>query len=224
MTLNQKRIAAILIIVFVLTLLTGCGKSTPAVSDDPNIGIWKATKVEMFGDESDADEVFDGGFEIELKAGGKCELRAESKKDSYAWAIQGNTLTISASGADFISATIKDSAMVIGDFMGTGMKITLEKEGAVTSKPASSNAPAARDAGYYVIDSMTIDGERVTVKGTTITIKKISDASKTSVTVGGSLSFALDKDLGKNAVHTADAGTAYFQSVAAAVETALAGR
>ena len=64
----------------------------------------------------------------------------------------------------------------------------------------------------------------VTVKGTTITIKKISDASKTSVTVGGSLSFALDKDLGKNAVHTADAGTAYFQSVAAAVETALAGR
>ena len=160
MTLNQKRIAAMLIIVFVLALLTGCGKSTPAVSDDPNIGIWKATKVEMFGDESDADEVFDGGFEIELKAGGKCELRAESKKDSYAWAIQGNTLTISASSADFISATIKDSVMVIGDFMGTGMKITLEKEGAVTSKPASSNAPAALDVGYYVIDSMTIDGER----------------------------------------------------------------
>lgn len=158
MNVNQKCIAITLAIVLTLAMLTGCGKSAPAVSDDPNIGVWKATKVEMFGDESDADEVFDGGFEIELKAGGKCELRAESKKDSYTWAIQGNTLTISASGADFISATIKDSVMVIGDFMGTGMKITLEKEGAVTSNPA--NAPAALDAGYYVIDSMTIDGER----------------------------------------------------------------
>jgi hypothetical protein len=64
----------------------------------------------------------------------------------------------------------------------------------------------------------------VTVKGTTITIKKIADTSKTSVTVGGSLSFALDKDLGKNAVHTADAGINYFKSVADAIESALAGR
>lgn len=66
MNLNQKQIAAILVIVFALALLAGCGKTTPAVSDDdPNIGLWRATKVEMFGEETDANEIFDGGFELE---------------------------------------------------------------------------------------------------------------------------------------------------------------
>lgn len=157
MNLNQKQIAAILVIVFALALLTGCGKTTPTVSDDdPNIGLWRATKVEMFGEETDANEIFDGGFELELMSGGKCEFRADGKKDSYAWVVQGNTLTISAGSTDFISATIEDGTMVIGDFMETGMKITLEKEGAATSKPATS---AAIDAGYYAIDSMTIGTE-----------------------------------------------------------------
>lgn len=64
----------------------------------------------------------------------------------------------------------------------------------------------------------------VTVKDTTITIKKIMDGSKTSVSVGGKMSFALNKDLGKNTGRTADDGTAYFKSVADAVETALAER
>jgi hypothetical protein len=157
-TLYRKLGAAVLVIVLTLALLTGCGKSTPAVSDDTNIGIWKATKVEMFGDESDANEVFAGGFELELMAGGKCEFRADGKKNTYKWMVQGNTLTVSAGGTHFISAAIEDGVMVIGDFMETGMKITLEKEGAAASNPASSDMPAG-EVGYYVIDSMTIDGE-----------------------------------------------------------------
>ncbi|MGI5849514.1 MAG: hypothetical protein ACOX8Q_05555 [Christensenellales bacterium] len=157
-TLYRKLGAAVLVIVLTVALLTGCGKSAPAVSDDPNIGLWKATKVEMFGEESDADEVFDGDFELELMAGGKCELRGDDGKDTYTWAVHGNTLTISANGTDFISATIKGGVMVIGDFMETGMKITLEKEGAAANNPVSSDMPAD-EVGYYVIDSMTIDGE-----------------------------------------------------------------
>lgn len=137
-TLYRKLGAVVLLIALTLALLTGCDKSSPAVSADPNIGIWKATTVEMFGDEYDANEIFDGGFELEFMAGDKCEFRADGKKDTYKWMSQGNTLTVSSDGTDIISATIEDGVMVIGDFMETGMKIALKKEGATTDKPDAS--------------------------------------------------------------------------------------
>jgi len=136
--LYRKLGAVVLLIALTLALLTGCDKSSPAVSADPNIGIWKATTVEMFGDEYDANEIFDGGIELEFMAGDKCEFRADGKKDTYKWMSQGNTLTVSSDGTDIISATIEDGVMVIGDFMETGMKIALKKEGATTDKPDAS--------------------------------------------------------------------------------------
>lgn len=153
MNINRKLIAMVLSVAFTLTLLASCGKNGPPVSDDPNIGVWKATKVEMFGEESDANEVFENGFELELMENGKCELRGDNGKDTYQWKAQGNAIAVSIDGTDFMTATINDGVMVIDDFMETGMKITLEKEGAV------SGVSKAKEAGYYVIDSMTIDGE-----------------------------------------------------------------
>lgn len=63
---------------------------------------------------------------------------------------------------------------------------------------------------------------RITVKGNQVKIAKVTDTSKTSVSVG-KMSMALDKDLrGKNALDTVSMGNEYFKAVAGAVEAALA--
>ncbi|NLF80613.1 MAG: hypothetical protein GX572_05420 [Clostridia bacterium] len=153
MKIKGKVFALALALVVVMALLAGCGgDGTPTVSDDPNVGIWQAVTIEMFGEEFPADEIYSDGFVLELKDGGKCELRAEGKKDKYDWSATGDTITVSSRGTAFISAAVSGNVMVIEDFMGTGLKIVLEKEGAGQGADASA-------AGYYVIDALTIDTE-----------------------------------------------------------------
>lgn len=172
MTIRQKFISVMLAIILTLVLLAGCGSSsdTPAVADDPNIGLWQATRAEMFDEEFDARELFDDGFEIELMAGERCVLHTDGTTNTYTWAVQENTLTISTGGVAFIKATIEDDMMVIEDYMENGLRITLQKEGAAADKPVAPDAATASEVGYYVIDSMMIgtahyDAEALDVLG-----------------------------------------------------------
>lgn len=62
---------------------------------------------------------------------------------------------------------------------------------------------------------------RITVKGNEVTLTKITNDSKTSVSVGG-FSTTLDKDLrGTAALDTARAGAQYFKDIADVVTWAL---
>jgi hypothetical protein len=99
----------------------------------------------MFGDESAAEEVFDGGFVIELKAGGKCELRVDGDTDKYTWAKKGDTVIISAGKTEFITARVDGPLMLIEDFMDLGMKIVLVKEGASINLPKPTGDPEETD-------------------------------------------------------------------------------
>ncbi len=63
---------------------------------------------------------------------------------------------------------------------------------------------------------------QITVKDNVVTLKKITNDSKTTISVG-KFGKVLDKDLrGLNALGTVKSGAAYFQMVASAVEEALA--
>ncbi len=140
---TQKIIAVVLVAMLALSFVTSCGKKETddngSGTDNPLLGVWKATTVELFGDESDADELFDGGFIIDLKSGGKCEIRAEGKTDKYSWKMKGSTLVISAGKNEFLEATVDYPVMVIDDFMDMGMKITLVKEGAAIPGPKATD-------------------------------------------------------------------------------------
>ena len=67
---------------------------------------------------------------------------------------------------------------------------------------------------------------QVSIKDTTVTVKKILDSSQTKVSFGSAggstIDVALDKDLrGKNGINTINNGSDYFIAVHNAVETAL---
>lgn len=142
----QKLIAIALVALLALSLAVSCGKKeSDGPSDDPLLGNWLAATVEIFGDESAAEEVFDGGFVIELKAGGKCELRVDGDTDKYTWAKKGDTVVISAGKIEFITARIDGPLMLIDDFMDLGMKIVLVKEGASINLPKPTEDPEETD-------------------------------------------------------------------------------
>lgn len=142
----QKLIAIALVALLALSLAVSCGKKeSDGPSDDPLLGNWLATTVEIFGDESAAEEVFDGGFVIELKAGGKCELRVDGDTDKYTWAKKGDTVIISAGKTEFITARVDGPLMLIEDFMDLGMKIVLVKEGASINLPKPTGDPEETD-------------------------------------------------------------------------------
>ena len=142
----QKLIAIALVALLALSLAVSCGKKeSDGPSDDPLLGNWLAATVEMFGDESAAEEVFDGGFVIELKAGGKCELRVDGDTDKYTWAKKGDTVIISAGKTEFITARVDGPLMLIEDFMDLGMKIVLVKEGASINLPKPTGDPEETD-------------------------------------------------------------------------------
>lgn len=132
MKLKRRRFVKLLAMLMALLLFAACAKDKkPPASNDPNLGLWQAAVVEMFGEESPADEIFEIGFEIELLEGGKCKVVTDGKKGSFDWSIKGDILSISQKGNTFLTAVIKGTQMVIDDYMSTGMKITLYKEGSV---------------------------------------------------------------------------------------------
>ncbi|MCL1846783.1 MAG: lipocalin family protein [Coriobacteriia bacterium] len=103
------------------TALAACGGGS-----DPNLGVWKATKIEALGQSMDADEVF-GGLSFELKSGGKATMKLENDTYNVKWKVSGNAITIEdASGT--VSGTINGNTMIIDDWMGMGFTVTLVKQ------------------------------------------------------------------------------------------------
>ncbi|HHU07439.1 MAG TPA: hypothetical protein GXZ59_03740 [Clostridiaceae bacterium] len=146
MRFKRRLLYKLIAVVMAAVLLTSCAKKEElSESDDPNIGVWQATTIEMFDVESPADEIYPGGFEIELQQVGKCKLRIEDKEDKYDWSIDGNTVSISSDGTVFVTALINDNEMVIDDFMAAGMKITLHKAG--TAPPIVAPEADTTDTG-----------------------------------------------------------------------------
>lgn len=142
MKINRKVFVMLIAVMMAALLLASCGKEDePSGSDDPNLGLWQATTVEVFDEEYPAEEIYQDGFEIELLKDGKCKFRAEGKEDKYDWSIEEDTLSISSGGNVFITALINGNEMVIDDFMSMGIKITLQKEGTASQNGALDNDP-----------------------------------------------------------------------------------
>jgi hypothetical protein len=132
-----------------LTLLVGCdsilgggnaGSNTSASTDSSTaslLGVWNATSAEMFGVKVGIAEAIGGNFEIELKAGGACELRPVGAPIPCVWELSGNTITISGGNiADLISggqsaslsATVENNTLVLDDYTGVGLRVIFEKQ------------------------------------------------------------------------------------------------
>ena len=96
-------------------------------SSDPNVGLYRATLVEMYGLQLDPDDIYEEGFLIELKPDGVCEITSDSDKGKGNWSLEDGVLTVD-DGHTTITGTLSDGVMKLENMLDMGLDITLEKQ------------------------------------------------------------------------------------------------
>ena len=118
----MKRLACLILILAMLLALSACG------APDPNCGVYKATTGTLGGITLDVDSVFDGGFSIELKDGGRATLSTGGNDYRVSWKLDGENVTVSGSD-ESMTGTLIDGTMILKNVLGSGVDLTLEREG-----------------------------------------------------------------------------------------------
>ncbi len=118
-------LAALALIGVAVLALRGIGGR--AASNDPNLGTYKATSVSMYGIDLDPDEIFEGGFILELQSGGKCRIKAGDTSGYGTWKLEDGVLTVDDSSST-IEGKLEDGVITIENMLDMGLNITLEKQ------------------------------------------------------------------------------------------------
>ena len=137
----MKKVLCITLAAILIFSLAACGGGGSSDASDPNQGLWSAVEVEMMGFTMDVSEVYEKGFTIELKSGGKCALNVDGAKANGTWSLNGSAFTVKGGGLDE-SGTLADGALTLSNVMGMGMDIRFKKEG---GQPAASSGNASDD-------------------------------------------------------------------------------
>ena len=117
----KKSIGAVLLVLLLIGLIARGGKN-----DDPNHGVWKATKGEMLGVSMDVADFFVEGFTIELKANGKCALNIDGKKTNASWTLDNGMIEIKGGGIDS-NGSLKNGKLTLKYVLGTSLTLVFEK-------------------------------------------------------------------------------------------------
>ena len=116
-------LAALALIGIAILAFGGSGR---AAANDPNLGLYKATTASMYGMDFDVDDIFEGGFTIELQKGGKCRIQAGDEKDTGTWKLEDGKITISDSTSS-VEGKISDGVITLENMLDMGLDITLVK-------------------------------------------------------------------------------------------------
>ena len=139
----MKKLLAILL-ALVLTLgLAACGGGGSA-APDPNSGVYEAVSAEMAGVSVDVDDVFENGFSLELKDGGKAVFHYDGKDYNLRWSLNGTAFEAKGAGAT-LNGTLSAGVLEITDVLGSGVNITLVDPTKATTTPSAepSSEPSA---------------------------------------------------------------------------------
>lgn len=139
----MKKWIAILLAAVITLGLCACGGPT---YDEALMGVYTCYAGEAMGVKMDAADLFDDDCTIELKQGGKGKMHMDGDDYSLKYTLDGETINIEVDG-ETGSGTLKDGLMEVEVLE---LKLYLAKEG--VEIPSS-------DAGYYILTSMTEDGE-----------------------------------------------------------------
>lgn len=139
----MKKWIAMLLSAAMLLGLCACGGPT---YDEALLGVYTCYAGESMGVKMDAAELWDDVCTIELKQGGKGKVHMDGDDYSMKYTLDGEAITIEVDD-ETGSGTLKDGLMEVEILE---LKLYLAKEG--VEIPSS-------DAGYYILTSMTEDGE-----------------------------------------------------------------
>lgn len=121
-------VVLVAIIAVVLILVLGGKGGDAAASDDPNLGVYNATKGEMMGYEVAISDIWANGFSIELKAKGKCTLNVDGTKGNGKWTLEDGVFHVSGGGLD-CDGTLANGLLTLDNVLDMGVTLTFEKEG-----------------------------------------------------------------------------------------------
>ncbi len=96
-------------------------------ANDPNIGTYKATSVSMYDLDLNPDDIFDGGFIIQLEKNGKCHIQAGDTKGTGTWEVKDGVITIN-DGSSAIEGKLEDGVITVENMLDMGLNITLVKQ------------------------------------------------------------------------------------------------
>ena len=127
----QKRtglLSLILLSVFAMLLIAGCGNSES--DNNPNLGKWVATEAKMKGLTISTKSVLGKDeMSFDLKKGGKCVASVEGKQKTIDFTIKDNVLNLKGSGLD-INGKFINGRLVFDDMMGNkGLTIVFDRDG-----------------------------------------------------------------------------------------------
>lgn len=145
-------IAAILIVVLIVSLLGGKG--------DPHVGVWNGTKLEAQGMALDIKEVLGGGFVFDIQKNGKCALAIGPEKLNGTWEKNKDGILIKA-GAFAFDCKVKGTTMVIENYADSGMTLTLEK---ASGKGGDKNALSDPNVGVWKVEYAEMWGFETDIK------------------------------------------------------------
>lgn len=128
---------AVMLLAAMMTVLAGCGSDD---ANDPNLGLYKAKSAEMSGFTVGVEDVFEGGFTLELMKKGKARLEADGDGGKMKWTLDGNKFHAEGGGA-VLDGTLSDGVMVLENVMDSGMTLTLECD-EIKAKAAAGNDKA----------------------------------------------------------------------------------
>lgn len=128
-------LAVVIIAAVVILLVKGGGGK----SNDPNLGVYNAVSAEMWGVEMPVEDLYAGGFSIELKSGGKCTIIADGTKGSGKWDLDGADFELEGAGLD-CEGTLSNGVMTLEDMLDMGLNMTFVLEG--HSLPVATSTPS----------------------------------------------------------------------------------
>ena len=137
----MKKLLIVMLALAMVFALAACGEGGGSSSADPNLGVYTATSIDMYGVTTDFSELGEGDMTLELKAGGKGVADFAGSKGSFDWTLNGDELSIKIEGTEPVG-TLKDGVIVI-DLLGMDMDITFVKDGASAAAPATAPAAAS---------------------------------------------------------------------------------
>ena len=158
---TQRRILYTLLaltMVLSMVLLSACGEGSKGATNDPNIGLWKATTGEMSGMSMEVSDLFGKGFTIELNTGGKCKINVDGSKSNGTWTLNEGAFTVKGGGLN-CEGRLENGKMTLENVLGMGLTLIFEKEGGF-SGPMSGEAGASEvtpgsAVQFYVLESMS---------------------------------------------------------------------
>ena len=116
-------ILAVLALIGILFFATrGGGKA-----DDPNLGVYKAATVEMYGMQLNAEDIYKNGFTIELKANGVCEINSDGQKGRGKWTLEDDKITIDDNHS-VITGTLSNGVLTLENMLDMGLNMVMEKQ------------------------------------------------------------------------------------------------